>query len=418
MNLLFVADVSIENVIGGAERVLHEQTTRLARRGHRVHLITRRLPEHRRELQTIDGVAEIRCDFDPHGGIRSIVRNRLQARRHLDALHQPLPTDCLNAHQPLAAFGLMSQAAALGLPAVYTCHSLWAEEYLSRNTECAPAGRALRRVRAWGRNWIEGRVLRRCTRIVALSRFTQTKLQRVHGIPEEQVVVVPGGVDLVKFHPAADKAAVRGALGLPVGRYVAFTVRNLVPRMGLDRLVLAMQEVARRIPAALLIIGGQGPMRAELESMINRLGLRHHVRLAGFIPEEALVRHYQAADLFVLPSRELEGFGMVTLEALACGLPVLGTQVGGTREILARWDERFLLNDGLPETLARGIVECRQRFDPGRGEAASIPRTCRSFAETHYAWDRHLAALEAVFEDAWRWRGRSRSLAPAGKAES
>jgi glycosyltransferase involved in cell wall biosynthesis len=396
VKILFVSDVSVENVIGGAERVLFEQSTRLSSGGHSVHLITRRLPEHRAERETIQGVEEIRCAFEQKGGLRSTTETWRQARRHMVRLHEQLYVDCLNIHQPLTAFGLISQAAALGISCVYTCHSLSAEEYLSRHTGCGPAGRLLRRMRADVRNWIEGRVLRRCNRIIALSSYTQEKLRRVHGIPNDRVEVVPGGVDLVRFHPAGDKTAARKELSIPEDRFVLLTVRNLVPRMGLDRLILAMQEVANRIPHILLVIGGHGPLHDELLARVNRLGLIGHVRMPGFIPEETLVRYYQMADLFVLPSLDLEGFGMVTLEALACGLPVLGTPVGGTREILTRWDASFLLSDGRPQSMAQGIIGCHRRLDARDGETAAISRNCREFVENNYSWDCNVAALESI----------------------
>jgi glycosyltransferase involved in cell wall biosynthesis len=402
VNLLIVTDVSMHKVIGGAERVLFEQSTRLAARGHRVTLITRRLPDHRADRDTIQGVEEIRCAFEPHGGLRSIGQTWRQAGRHLARLHEQRPIDCLNIHQPLTAFGLISQATSLGIPRVYTCHSLSAEEYLSRHAGRGPAGRWLQRLRAAGRNWIEGRVLRACSRITVLSRYTQEKLRRVHGIPGDRVEVVPGGVDLARFHPVADKATTRKDLSVSDDRFVLLTIRNLVPRMGLDRLVLAMQAVAAKIPQSLLVIGGQGPLREELKALAERLGVKDHVRMAGFIPEEKLACYYQMADLFVLPSLDLEGFGLVSLEALACGLPVLGSPVGGTREFLTRWNAGFLLSDVRPQTLAEGIIACGRRLGAGGGEAAAISRSCREFVQSHYSWDRNVAALESILIGARR----------------
>jgi glycosyltransferase involved in cell wall biosynthesis len=137
--------------------------------------------------------------------------------------------------------------------------------------------------------------------------------------------------------------------------------------------------------------------------------------MAGFIPEEALARCYQAADLFVLPSVDLEGFGMVTLEALACGLPVLGTPVGGTREILTRWDERFLLSDGRPQTMTQGIIDSHRRLDTG-GEAAAISLNCREFVAKHFSWERNVAALESILAGARRPPLAPRTVLRAGEA--
>ena len=132
--------------------------------------------------------------------------------------------------------------------------------------------------------------------------------------------------------------------------------------MGLDRLLLAMQTVVEKIPHALLIIGGRGPLKDQLSALVERLALTKHVHMAGFIPEDQLPRYYQMADLFVLPTQELEGFGMVTLEALASGLPVLGTPVGGTNEILPGLDRRLVLSDSNPQTMAQGIIDYHQQI--------------------------------------------------------
>jgi glycosyltransferase involved in cell wall biosynthesis len=393
---LFISDVSIQAVIGGAERVLREQTTRMAARGHDVRLITRRRPDHRSWHEVIGGVEEIRCAFEPDGGVRSVAKTWRQARGHLLRLHSREPLDCLSIHQPLTAFGAVAQAAALGIRLVYTCHSLSAEEYLSRRTGFGPIGLILRLSNAGIRHLIEGRVLRRCHRIIALSRYTREKLLRAHGVSEERVTMIPGGVDLDRFRPAVDPSAARAELSIPQDRFVLLTVRNLVPRMGLERLVEAMRSVAAAIPRSLLVIGGSGPLADGLRDSVERLGLRDHVRLVGFIPEDILHRYYQMADLFVLPSIDLEGFGLVTVEALACGLPVLGTPVGGTREILSRLDEGLLLKGVRPDMLAEGIVDCHRRWHARGEDACRMRRRCRELAEGSYSWERNVAALERI----------------------
>jgi glycosyltransferase involved in cell wall biosynthesis len=167
--------------------------------------------------------------------------------------------------------------------------------------------------------------------------------------------------------------------------------------MGLDRLLLAMQTVVEKIPHALLIIGGRGPLKDQLSALVERLALTKHVRMAGFIPEDQLPRYYQMADLFVLPTQELEGFGMVTLEALASGLPVLGTPVGGTNEILPGLDRRLVLSDSNPQTMAQGIIDYHQQIQKASDGSATMASRCRQFAETHYSWDAHVASLEALF---------------------
>jgi glycosyltransferase involved in cell wall biosynthesis len=225
-------------------------------------------------------------------------------------------------------------------------------------------------------------------------------LWRAHGIAADRVDIVPGGVDLNRFCPAVDKAALRNELGIPQDRFVVLTVRNLVPRMGVDRLVQAMQAVSAEIPQALLVIGGHGPLRAELLTIGNRLGLQDHVRMVGFVPEEVLARYYQMADLFVLPSLDLEGFGMVTLEAMACGLPVIGTPVGGTTEILSGFNRRYLLRGSGIKEIAEGIISQYELISASRTRALEISRECRRHVEARYSWNQNIATLERLFYQA------------------
>ena len=161
-------------------------------------------------------------------------------------------------------------------------------------------------------------------------------------------VRVPGGAHhlsawrrgLGAVYAGGEHTAVRRSSGCPKTAGCCFLCGGWPPRMGLDRLVAAMPAVVARCPDALLLIGGQGPERERL-GQHDRVDLRmeNHVRLVGFIPDDALASYYQAADLFVLPTVALEGFGLVTVEALACGTPVVGTPVGATPEILRRLDD-------------------------------------------------------------------------------
>ncbi len=247
------------------------------------------------------------------------------------------------------------------------------------------------------RKWIEKRVLNKSDRIVVLSKYTLEKLTTVHRIPTEKVAVIPGGIDLARFHPADDRTAIRDRLRLPQGKTILLTVRDLEPRMGIENLIHALQQVVKSVPDVYLVIGGSGPLKEHLALTSRRLGLDPFLQFTGFIPEETLPLYYQAADIFVLPTVELEGFGLVTLEALASGTPVLGTPVGGTQEILSRLDNNFLFNDSSSESISRLLTELCQEYrsKPDKWQEAS--QRCRHFAEDHYSWERNIAATERLF---------------------
>src|SRR3989454_9105556 len=156
----------------------------------------------------------------------------------------------------------------------------------------------------WG---TERACLRRATAIHVLSDYSAEQLWRLYGVPRDRVVKIPGAADTTWFRPAADRAAVRTRLGLPAERPLLLTVRNLERRMGLDLLIRAMAILKRDRPEALLLIGGGGSGRQELESFRETLGLRAPVGFLGFIPDQGPPPYYHAADVFILPPPELEG---------------------------------------------------------------------------------------------------------------
>ena len=398
LNILLVSDVSIASVIGGAERVLYEESTRLTQRGHSAHVLTRKLPHHQADVEDINGVAEHRYGFQltPFPVFLSSILS--DCRRTFRTLQQNSSFDLINFHQPFSAVGVISSPASRRVPMVYTCHSLSFEEYVSRTASPTDAkGWVHHRLQVVGRKLTEKVLLKRSERVVVLSEYTRRKLETLHGLPASKVSVIPGGVDLERFRPAKDKAAIRSRLGLPADKFVLFTVRNLVPRMGLENLISAFEIVLKHRSDLLLVIGGEGPLAPALKKQVEKFSIAEHIRFAGYIPDEELPSYYRVADLFILPTRELEGFGLVTLEALASGLPVLATPVGGTKEILAHLGPDFLFDDLTPESMATGILRLLHGWGEERAAHEDISKTCRKVAEQHYSWNTHVSRLEDLF---------------------
>jgi glycosyltransferase involved in cell wall biosynthesis len=348
----------------------------------------------------IQNVREWRYQVDQKNAISFLTSTLRNGKRLFEELNDANKFDCINFHQPFSAFAVMRSASSGNIRKVYTCHSLAFEEYASRNAKPNSfAKRIMHSFHLASRRWIERKVLNQSDLVVVLSRYTRAKLIDIYGVSEENIVIIPGGIDLVRFHPAAEKRQVRERLHLPLGKTILLTVRNLVPRMGLENLIRAMQDIVKSVPDIVLIIGGTGPLKDDLAMLSRRLNLDHYVDFTGFIAEAALPEYYQAADIFVLPTIELEGFGLVTLEALASGTPVLGTTVGGTQEILSRLASRFLFHDSSPEAISRLIIEtCKEyREQPDKWQFDS--RQCRLFAENNYSWETNVTATEHLFLD-------------------
>ncbi|MFB0520779.1 MAG: glycosyltransferase, partial [Desulfatiglandales bacterium] len=116
-------------------------------------------------------------------------------------------------------------------------------------------------------------------------------------------------------------------------------------------------------------------------------------------PSSILPQYYGAADFFILPTRHLEGFGLVTPESMACGTPVLGTPVGGTKEILSHFDPEFLFSDTSAEAMAKGVQKAIERYFAWKKEYDDLRVRCREYAATNYSWERHLAQLKSILEE-------------------
>jgi len=183
---------------------------------------------------------------------------------------------------------------------------------------------------------LRGAYLRRADAVVAVSNFTRQALQDLMGVPSGKITLLENGVDSERFKPGPRPDRLVYRYGVE-GKHVLLTVGRLVPRKGIDRTIEAMPRILREIPDAHYLIVGEGEYRAELESLVSARGLEDRVTFAGRVDDAELVDHYRLCDLFLMPNRELsdhdtEGFGLVFLEANACGKAVIGGRAGGAVE--------------------------------------------------------------------------------------
>lgn len=396
LRVLMVSDVSPSHPAGGGERMLWEQARRLAARGHDVRIASRAEPDanvpasHERE-----GVRVRQFPVSRRSVGRFITSSILGARRTTADELARQPADVLHLHQPLAGYGALASGAGRRLPGLYSFYSPAPLEYRSRRGMTARHRAGLAGATGTAMLWaFERACLRRVALVHVLSDFAASQLWKLYAVPQERIVKIPGAAATELFRPAADRGAVRRALGMSTDRPLLLTVRNLESRMGLDNLLRAMSIVTLRWPDAMLLIGGTGSLRKALEAQSRELGLAHHVTFLGFVPDAELPRYYQAADVFVLPTRELEGFGLATVEALACGTPVVGTPIGATPEILRPLCASLVFDGTSPEVMAEGL----ERFladktrDPESYER--LRNACRAHCERHYAWARATTDLE------------------------
>lgn len=228
---------------------------------------------------------------------------------------------------------------------------------------------------------------------IVLSQAFQQTLHQVYQVPLEKIHIVPGSVDMAHFHSNQSLAAARTALNWPHDRPIILAVRRLSRRMGLENLITAIDKVRYYQPDVLLLIAGQGELMPSLRQQIKDLDLSKNVQLLGFVPDEKLPIAYRAANFSVVPTVALEGFGLIVLESLASGTPVLGTPVGGIPEILSRFSKDLLFDGSTSDQLATGILEALSGDRRLPDQAA-----CRSFVQQHYTWPVISQQIKTVYQ--------------------
>ena len=186
-------------------------------------------------------------------------------------------------------------------------------------------------------------------------------------------VVIPNGFRDRLFYPQ-DTLECRKSLGLPPEAKIILNVASLIPRKGHQYLVSAMQLVTERRGDVICIIVGDGPLKRKLEKQIVRSGLSSHIKLLDIKPHHELVTWMNACDLFVLPSLE-ESFGVVQVEAMACGKPVVATYNGGSEEVIVSEDVGYLVEPANPGLLADRILAALDRS----WDAAAINKFAQQF---------------------------------------
>jgi phosphatidylinositol alpha-1,6-mannosyltransferase len=203
-----------------------------------------------------------------------------------------------------------------------------------------------------------------------------------------RMVQLPPGVDEKAFHPGSGGAAVRARLGL-TDRPVVVCVSRLVPRKGQDTLILAMPRILADVPDAVLLIVGGGPYEKELRRLTEETGVADSVRFTGAVPWSELPAHYGAGDVFAMPCRtrrgglDVEGLGIVYLEASATGLPVVAGDSGGAPDAVLDGETGWVVRGGSPEAAADRIVPLL--LDPEL--RARMGARGRAWVEEKWRWD-------------------------------
>ncbi|MDP8254651.1 MAG: glycosyltransferase family 4 protein [Candidatus Alcyoniella australis] len=340
--------------IGGVERVVQDLTQSQRDLGFEV-LVATRAEQGSPAREQCNGIDVVRVPFTARPtplAYASTIRGFERTLRELAREHGA--PDLIHTHLTLSGLGAARAARAIGVPLVATFYGPWHAEFLA---ECGPLRERGRVYAAYldllaaSQRRMQAKLMRSANQRVALSEFSATALRELCDVG---CTIVPGSVDLERFTPRLEA---RKRLGWPAQRTTLLSVRRLARRMGLERLIDAVAHLARGGHDLDLVIAGQGELRHELERRATDSGVADRVRFAGMLSQTQLPLALSAADLFVLPSIAHEHFGLVILESIACGTPVVGSDVGAIPELLGGFDPTLVARGSDPDALAATIAK-------------------------------------------------------------
>jgi glycosyltransferase involved in cell wall biosynthesis len=375
LKIVVVGLATFDQMAGGSARYLSGVSEWLRSQGHEVRIVTAG------DWIRTPGFTEVGL----RGQLARSARRLLVIMPSIAGIVIRSRPDVVYVHFALDGAAAVVAARLVRRPVVTQFQGPWAAEAMATGRRGGwPLSTRLRRA-------IERYVYRRSALCITLSEAFATLLADQYDVPKRKIRVIPGGIDANRFAPQDDRQAVRKELGWPEA-FTLVSVRRLVPRMGLDVAIRALPLI--RSPAnARLVLVGTGPEEPSLKQLAEEGGVNDRVSFLGRVPDGQLPLVYQAADVCVVPSRQLEGFGYVAVESLAAGTPVIAAPTDGLTEILGPLEPRWLV-DPEPSHFAAAVSQLA-------ADRAAYPSDdeCKEYAR-RFDWSRIGAevsqALKAV----------------------
>jgi D-inositol-3-phosphate glycosyltransferase len=371
---------------GGMSVYVREVSQWLGRAGHRIDIftcagtqapVTRLYPNVRLITLGQGRFAQISKEELP-GHLPQIAQALERVRRE-----QAIRYDLIHSHYWLSGVAGAMIQAQWQCPHLTMFHTLGA----AKNRHSAAENESALRIGQ--EQWLTMAV----DQIVAPSPSERENIIHFYSAPRSKISVIPCGVNLERFAPQ-DRRAARARLNLSQTAEVALFVGRFAPLKAVDALIQAMAELRPGHPGLqLLLVGGDGPQdpsAVALQQLASQLGLQDQIRFAGRVDQEALPHYYSAADLLALPSH-YESFGLVVLEALACGTPVVATAVGIAANIVREGINGARIAAPLPQAIAQAIERLLRIPIDQRPAVAQVQSSVKSFGWSTVA--RSLAAL-------------------------
>ena len=360
--------------------MLHHHIRALVTAGFDVTVLTRQ-PDTDAELlvslkfDTIT-VKEHRLPFSGDKGWKGLQELKKEAKAWWQ-MHQGF--HLMIAEQPFTMWALIQ--AGCRLPRLQICHSFAFEEYATRH---GLDWNVKHRLITAAMRHLEASVYRSANQTLVLSQFMQDRLQMFFNIPKQSTTIAAGGIDTFDLAWSEREHQRQKLWGETAHQPHIVTLRNLVPRTGVDLLIQAAAIVHVDRPDVRWSIMGTGELMQPLQGLTAQLNMNDVIEFTGFLSEKKVHQRLWAADLFMLPTRALEGFGLVTLEANAHGLPVIASPIGANPAVVGWHPLNRLSDDVTPDALAQSLLHMLNHL-PDQQQR----QTLASATSEHFAWEKH-----------------------------
>lgn len=395
MTHILVTSLSFDSAMGGGGvRIAYDLATCLAEGGHRITVVCEDLHNRNLEKEIINGITVLRYRLPRAWGLG--VRRE---ERHLEATRQLLekyldgPPDIVHGHSLFQYIGALRHYEGK-VRSCYTIHSPFVDELRIVWGAQGLIGQIKIGMGLWIIRRLEKECLMSSSILTAESEFTRNLIQSDYGEAcSKRIKVIPGWVDLKSFVPLSTEGmkVARGRLGWPNDRTVFFVLRRLEARMGLDNLLQALALVKKRGFRPYTVIGGNGSLKTHLIKMRDSLDLQGDVVFIGFVPANQISLAYGACDASIIPTAQLECFGIIALEALACGKTTLITPVGALPEVMRNFEPQWIA----PKNTTEGIADLLCKYLRGSLPQHS-PDELRTVIARRYTMERAIEQYERV----------------------
>lgn len=397
MRILMLSWEYPPHVVGGLGKHVGDLSPALARRGVAVHVVTPWAGATETQEQA-PGLWVHRLAAPIEGGYGSsfydqaLATNAALSAALPEFIERFGPFDLIHTHDWLTAPCARDLKHRYKLPLIATIHA----------TERGRGRGQLPNEQAHRINALEWELTYEAWRVICCTRYMANEIQAYFATPPDKIDVIPNGVDPAQFDAlnGLDLSAFRARYALPEEKIV-FYVGRIVAEKGVDVLIQAVPRVLEGYPQAKFVIAGQGPELGRLQALAQAMGVAHKVLFTGYISDDERNRLFKVADCAVFPSL-YEPFGIVALEAMAAGVPVVVSEVGGLAEVVQHAETGITIYPNDPGSCAWGILHTLQHPHWAQRRVENAQRIVR----TVYNWDTIAAQTEAVYRRVLEERAR------------